>query len=186
MIYGCAGVSTNGQDLTNRAAHLKGTGCVISFHEKINDAAAGRVQLKKPMATLTAGDVGIVSVFDGLSCDTTDLLVIALAMKWTGADLLAELVVTMPGVAPKLERRRLIESTARSRADATAQRMKFDRKPKLTVHPQPSPHFSKPYFNRLRTIPVTGAKPRVSRCSMRPPAERPPQKSAIFWPSNPD
>ena len=47
-------------------------------------------------------------------------------------------------------------------------------------------HTTSARINTLQTYPVTGAKPRVSRCSMRPPAERPPQKSAIFWPSNPD
>jgi len=44
----------------------------------------------------------------------------------------AELVLAMLGVAAKLERRRIIERTARGRADAKAQGVKFGRKPKLT------------------------------------------------------
>lgn len=42
----------------------------------------------------------------------------------------------MLGVAAKLERRRIVERTARGRADAKAKRVKFGRKPKLTPHQQ--------------------------------------------------
>jgi DNA invertase Pin-like site-specific DNA recombinase len=48
----------------------------------------------------------------------------------------AELVLAMPGVAAKLERRRIIERTARGRADAKANGVQFGRKPKLTPHQQ--------------------------------------------------
>jgi DNA invertase Pin-like site-specific DNA recombinase len=48
----------------------------------------------------------------------------------------AELVVAMLGVAAKLERRRILERTARGRADAKAKGVKFGRKPKLTAHQQ--------------------------------------------------
>jgi DNA invertase Pin-like site-specific DNA recombinase len=40
----------------------------------------------------------------------------------------------MLGVAAKLERRRIIERTARGRADAKAKGVQFGRKPKLTPH----------------------------------------------------
>jgi DNA invertase Pin-like site-specific DNA recombinase len=40
----------------------------------------------------------------------------------------------MLGVAAKLERRRILERTARGRADAKAKGVKFGRKPKLTPH----------------------------------------------------
>ena len=40
------------------------------------------------------------------------------------------------GVAAKLERRRILERTARGRADAKAKGIKFGRKPKLTAHQQ--------------------------------------------------
>ena len=46
----------------------------------------------------------------------------------------AELVLAMLGVAAKLERRRIMERTARGRADAKAKGVKFGRKPKLTSH----------------------------------------------------
>jgi DNA invertase Pin-like site-specific DNA recombinase len=48
----------------------------------------------------------------------------------------AELVLAMLGVAAKLERRRILERTARGRADAKAKGVKFGRKPKLTPHQQ--------------------------------------------------
>jgi DNA invertase Pin-like site-specific DNA recombinase len=46
----------------------------------------------------------------------------------------AEVVLAMLGVAAKLERRRIIERTARGRADARAKGVKFGRKEKLTPH----------------------------------------------------
>ena len=45
-------------------------------------------------------------------------------------------VLAMLGVAAKLERRRIMERTARGRADAKAKGVKFGRKPKLTGHRQ--------------------------------------------------
>jgi DNA invertase Pin-like site-specific DNA recombinase len=48
----------------------------------------------------------------------------------------AELVLAMLGVAAKLERRRIMERTARGRADARANGVKFGRKPSLTPHQQ--------------------------------------------------
>ena len=46
----------------------------------------------------------------------------------------AELVLAMLGVAAKLERRRILDRTARGRADAKAKGVKFGRKPILTAH----------------------------------------------------
>jgi len=79
----------------------------------------------------------------------TDLLVIARELQRAGAGLrslaepvvdttsdFAELVLAMLGVAAKLERRRIMERTARGRADAKANGVKFGRKPSLTPHQQ--------------------------------------------------
>src|SRR6202023_2715578 len=81
--------------------------------------------------------------------DTTDLLVIVREMQQAGAGIrslaepfldttydFAEIVFAILGVAAKLERRRILERTARGRADAKAQGTKFGRKPKLTPHQQ--------------------------------------------------
>jgi DNA invertase Pin-like site-specific DNA recombinase len=48
----------------------------------------------------------------------------------------AELVLAMLAVAAKLERRRILERTARGRAVAKAKGIKFGRKPTLTPHQQ--------------------------------------------------
>ena len=149
MIYGYARVSTDAQDLTNQVAQLKAAGCGVIFREKISGATADRPQLKKLMAALAAGDVVITPAVDRLSRDTTDLMVIARDMQRAGAGLrslaepvldttgdFAELVLAMLGVAAKLERRRILERTARGRADAKAHGVKFGRKPKLTPHQQ--------------------------------------------------
>jgi DNA invertase Pin-like site-specific DNA recombinase len=48
----------------------------------------------------------------------------------------AELVPAMLGVAAKLERRRIMERTARGRVDAKAKGVVFGRKPILTPHQQ--------------------------------------------------
>ena len=149
MIYGYARVSTDAQHLTNQVAQLKAEGCAIIFREKITGTHAERPQLKKLMAKLDAGDVVIIPAVDRLSRDTTDLLVIARDMQRAGAGLrslaesvvdttsdFAELVLAMLGVAAKLERRRIMERTARGRADAKANGVKFGRKPSLTPHQQ--------------------------------------------------
>jgi DNA invertase Pin-like site-specific DNA recombinase len=147
MIYGYARVSTDAQDLSNQMAQLKAAGCATIFREKMTGAHVERPELKKLMAKLDAGDVVIIPAVDRLSRDTTDLLVIARDMQRAGAGLrsiaepvvdttsdFAELVLAMLGVAAKLERRRIIERTARGRADAKAKGVVFGRKPKLTPH----------------------------------------------------
>jgi DNA invertase Pin-like site-specific DNA recombinase len=48
----------------------------------------------------------------------------------------AELVLAMLGFAAKLERRRIVERTARGRADAKAKGVKFGRNPILSAHQQ--------------------------------------------------
>jgi DNA invertase Pin-like site-specific DNA recombinase len=149
MIYGYARVSTDAQDLTNRVAQLKAAGCDPIFREKISGATAERPQIKKLMGKLVAGDVVVIPAVDRLSRVTTDLLVIARDMQRAGAGLrslaepvvdttsdFAELVLAMLGVAAKLERRRIMERTARGRADAKAKGVKFGRKPTLTQHQQ--------------------------------------------------
>ena len=149
MIYGYARVSTDAQDLTSQLAQLKAAGCAAIFREKISGATADRPQLKKLMGKLAAGDVVVIPAVDRLSRDTTDLLVIARDMQRAGAGLrslaepvvdttsdFAELVLAMLGVSAKLERRRIVERTARGRADAKAQGVRFGRKPKLTPHQQ--------------------------------------------------
>jgi DNA invertase Pin-like site-specific DNA recombinase len=144
-----ARVSTDTQDLSNQLAQLKAAGCEKIYREKISGTTAERSQLKKLMDALSSGDVVIIAAVDRLSRDTTDLLVIARDMQRAGAGLrslaepvvdttsdFAELVLAMLGVAAKLERRRIMERTARGRADAKAKGVRFGRKPTLTLHQQ--------------------------------------------------
>ena len=148
MIYGYARVSTDAQDLSNQVAQLKGAKCATSSRED------QRRDCRPPPAQETdgearPGDVVMIPAVDRLSRDTTDLLVIARDMQRAGAGLrslaepvvdttsdFAELVLAMLGVAAKLERRRIIERTARGRADAKAKGVEFGRKPKLAPHQQ--------------------------------------------------
>ena len=149
MICGYARVSTGAQDLTGQLAQLKAAGCERVFRDMLTGATADRPQLRKLMAALSHGDVVIIPAVDRLSRDTTDLLVIAREMQRAGAGIrslaepfldtasdFAEIVFAILGVAAKLERRRILERTARGRADAKAKGVKFGRKPKLTPHQQ--------------------------------------------------
>jgi DNA invertase Pin-like site-specific DNA recombinase len=149
MIYGYPRVSTDAQDLTSQLAQLKTAGCEKIFCEKITGTTADRPQLAKLMKALAPDDVVITPAVDRLSRDATDLLVIARNIQRAGAGLrsiaepvvdttsdFAELVLAMLGVAAKLERRRILERTARGRVDAKAKGVRFGRKPKLTPHQQ--------------------------------------------------
>jgi DNA invertase Pin-like site-specific DNA recombinase len=149
MIYGYARVSTDAQDLTSQLAQLKAAGCEKVFREKITGTTADRPQLRKLFAALSHGDAVIVPAVDRLSRDTTDLLNIARDVQRAGAGIrslaepfldttsdFAEIVFVVLGVAAKLERRRILERTARGRADAKAKGVRFGRKPKLTPHQQ--------------------------------------------------
>ena len=149
MIHGYARVSTEAQDLTGSTAQLKAPGCQKIYREKITGTTADQLQLKKLMAALGDGDVVIVPAVDRLSRDTTDLLNIARDVQRAGAGIrslaepfldttsdFAEIIFAILGVAAKLERRRILERTARGRADAKEKGVKFGRKPILTPHQQ--------------------------------------------------
>ena len=149
MIYGYARVSTVAQDETGQVRQLKAAGCAKVFREKIAGTTADRPQLVKLMKALAPGDVAIIPAVDRLSRDTTDLLVIARDMQRAGqvsAHLpsrsldttsdVAEIIFAILGVAAKLERRHILERTARGRAEAKANGVKFGRKPILTPHQQ--------------------------------------------------
>jgi DNA invertase Pin-like site-specific DNA recombinase len=138
-IYGYARVSTDPQDLSNQVAQLKAAGCATIFREKMTGTTAERPQLKKLMKAIGPGDVVIVAAVDRLSRGgETDLLMIARDIEQAGAGLRSlaepyvdttgdfkEVVLAFLGLAAKLERRRIMERTARGRADAKAKGVKF-------------------------------------------------------------
>ena len=146
MIYGYARVSTEAQDLTSQLAQLKAAGCEKVFREKITGTTAERPQLAALMKKLAPGDVVITPAVDRLSRDTTDFW-LSPATCSAGAGIrslaepfldttsdFAEIIFAIPGVAAK--RRRILERTARGRADARERGIKFGRKPILTPHQQ--------------------------------------------------
>jgi DNA invertase Pin-like site-specific DNA recombinase len=149
MIFGYARVSTGAQDPSSQLAQLKGAGCEKVFGRSSPAPPPNRPQLQKLIAKLAPGDVVIIPAVDRLSRDTTDLLLIAREMQTAGAGIrslaepfldttsdFAEIVFAILGVAAKLERRRILDRTARGRADAKAKGVKFGRKPTLTPHQQ--------------------------------------------------
>jgi len=100
------------------------------------------------MKALTPGDVVITPAVDRLSRDTTDLLNIARDIQRAGAGIrslaepfldttsdFAEIIFAFLRVAAKLERRRILERTARGRADAKANGVKFGQ---ADPHPAPA------------------------------------------------
>ena len=149
MIYSYARVSTAAQHATGQVRQLKAAGCGKVFREKITGTTADRPQLRALMKRLAAGDVVITPAVDRLSRDTTDLLVIARHLQRAGAGIrslagplldttsdFAEIIFALLGVAAKLQRRRILERTARGRADAKEKGVKFGRRPTLTPHQQ--------------------------------------------------
>jgi DNA invertase Pin-like site-specific DNA recombinase len=147
MIYGYARVSTAAQDETGQVRQLKAAGCEKVFREKITGTTADRPQLGKLMKALAPGDVVITPAVDRLSRDTTDLLVIARDMQRAGAGIrslaepfldttsdFAEIIFAILGVAAKLERRRILERTARGRCQGERRQIRSQADP----HPAPA------------------------------------------------
>ena len=150
-------------DLRDRRSHLlvakidaqleqlRAAGCSSRtiYRDKVTGARADRRELNRMLGKLAPGDVVITPAVDRLSRDTNDLLVIARDMQRAGAGIrslaeplldttsdFAEIIFAILGIAAKLERRRILERTARGRADAKANGVKFGRKPILTPHQQ--------------------------------------------------
>jgi DNA invertase Pin-like site-specific DNA recombinase len=137
------------QEESGQVKQLKAAGRGKIFCEKITGTIGDRPQLCTLMKKLAPGDVVITRGVDRFSRDTTDLLVVAREMQRAGAGIrslaepyldatsdFAEIVFAILGVAAKLERRRVLERTARGRGSAKARGVKFGHKPILTPHQQ--------------------------------------------------
>ena len=74
MIYGYARVSTDGQSVAAQLTQLKAAGCGKVFQETASGARTDRVQLRKAIDRLEAGDTLLVTRLDRLARSTRDLL----------------------------------------------------------------------------------------------------------------
>src|SRR3954462_12175549 len=74
MIYGYARVSTDGQSVEAQVRQLAKAGCAKVFREVASGAKTDRVQLRKALDRLEAGDVLMVTRLDRLARSTRDLL----------------------------------------------------------------------------------------------------------------
>jgi DNA invertase Pin-like site-specific DNA recombinase len=191
MIYGYARVSTDAQDLAIQLDTLKAAGCERVFHDKEGGDSADRLQLKRLMKRLSAGDVVKAPATDRFARDPTDLLVLGRDIRTKGARFVSiaepivdtdsefwELVAACFGIAAKFELRRIRERTAAGRAAAKAQGVKFGRKPKLTPH-QKREALRRRDVDRGTTArsaaATTSARARFHGCG-RDPVGRPPSR----------
>ena len=146
VIYGYARVSTTDQDHAAQVEQLTAAGAVKVFNEKASGKDAERLQLKKAIVALDAGDVLMVTRIDRLARSTRDLLNIVHDVKQAGATFkslaepwadtsseLAEFILTILGAAAKLERATILVRTAEGRARAKQRGKSLGRKPKLNA-----------------------------------------------------
>jgi DNA invertase Pin-like site-specific DNA recombinase len=144
VIYGYARVSTTDQDHASQVEHLTAAGALKVFSEKASGKDADRIQLKKAIAALDAGDVLMVTRIDRLARSTRDLLNIVHDVKQAGATFkslaepwadtsseLAEFMLTIIAAVAKLDRAIILERTAGGRARAKQRGRSLGRKPKL-------------------------------------------------------
>jgi DNA invertase Pin-like site-specific DNA recombinase len=85
MIYGYARVSTDGRSVDAQVKQLRQAGAGKVFRETASGARADRVQLRRPLAELGAGDVLFVTRLDRLARSMCDLLNTFTAIAERGA-----------------------------------------------------------------------------------------------------
>src|SRR5882672_1217927 len=147
MIIGYARVSTDGQTLDAQQASLKAAGADKVYAETISGAITDRKQLAKAIASLTGGDVLIVTKLDRLARSTRDLLntLATISDKGAGFRVLdnpsldttcahGRLLLNILGSIAEFERELIRSRTGEGRARAKLRGVRFGRKPKLTPH----------------------------------------------------
>jgi DNA invertase Pin-like site-specific DNA recombinase len=146
-LLGYARVSTDGQSLAGQLAELKSAECEKIFQEKISGARSDRKQLARLIASLSTGDVLVVTRLDRLARSTRDLLNLlgTVAEKGAGFKSLKDtwadtttahgrLMLTVLGGLAEFERELIRTRTGEGRERAKARGVKMGRKPKLTTH----------------------------------------------------
>jgi len=145
MIIGYARVSTDGQTLDAQYASLRAAGAEHVYAEKVSGAVTDRKALAKAIATLSVGDVLVVTRLDRLARSTRDLLNILAAVADRGAKFRSladtwadtttphgELMITILAGLATFERHLIRARTDEGRQRAQARGVRFGRKPKLT------------------------------------------------------
>jgi DNA invertase Pin-like site-specific DNA recombinase len=83
--YGYARVSTDGQSLERQVAALKAAGAEKVYSEKQSGVTTDRAALARVLASLSAGDVLLVTRLDRLARSTRDLLNVLATVSDKGA-----------------------------------------------------------------------------------------------------
>lgn len=146
-MIGYARVSTSGQTLDAQLEQLGEAGCDPVFKEAVSGARSDRPELKKALATLSEGDVLIVTRLDRLARSTRDFLDIVHMIETQGAKLKAladpwadtttptgKLILTVLGGLAEFERTLIAERTAEGRERAKRAGKRLGRPPKLSQH----------------------------------------------------
>ena len=147
MIYGYARVSTDGQSLAAQVVALTAAGAGQVFRETASGAKSARMQLRRVLDRLDAGDVLMVTRLDRLARSTRDLLNTLAAiidrkaafrsLGDTWADTTTShgrlMLVVLGGLA-EFERDLIRTRTSEGRARAVARGVKLGPKFKLTLH----------------------------------------------------
>jgi DNA invertase Pin-like site-specific DNA recombinase len=149
MICGYARVSTDGQSVDAQVRQLKAAGAEKVYRETASGAKTDRVQLRRVLAELDAGDVLLVTRLDRLARSTRDLLntLAAIAERKAGFRSLGDtwadtttahgrLMLTVLGGLAEFERELIRARTSEGRERAKARGVRLGRKSKLTQHQQ--------------------------------------------------
>jgi len=147
VIRGYARVSTDGQSVDAQVRQLRAAGVEKVWRETASGAKTDRVQLRRVLDQLDAGDVLMVTRLDRLARSTRDLLNIlaTIAEKKAGFRSLGDtwadtttshgrLMLTVLGGLAEFERDLIRARTSEGRARAVANGVKLGRKPTLTPH----------------------------------------------------
>ena len=141
---GYARVSTSGQTLDAQLEQLGAAGCDPMFKGTMSGARSDRPELRKALATLSEGDVLVVTRLDRLARSTRDLLDIvheietkgaklkALADSWADTTPTGKLILTVLGGLAEFERSLIAERTAEGRERARRAWRRLGRPPKLS------------------------------------------------------
>lgn len=146
MIYGYARVSTDGQSVAAQLEELTAAGCQKVFQEAVSGARTERIQLKRAIAALDAGDVLMVTRLDRLARSTRDLLNVLASINDKGAQFRSirdgwadtttphgRLMLTVLGGLAEFERELIRSRTGEGRERAKARGVKLGRHHCLTV-----------------------------------------------------